>query len=138
MGRYAMNSNGPSAEFEGRSTARTSRERWLVALGGVLAGLAAFGIGEATYQIFQTVLVEQSLQGTKIWVPSLATTSAAVAKNGALAIGTLGVCLGLCLGAAGASDAKAHASGPQGRTSWRGARIGRGRGTIPGDLAMVL
>jgi hypothetical protein len=101
MGRYGMNSNGPGAAFDGRSTARTSRERWLVMLGGVLAGLVAFGIGEATYGIFRTVLVQQNLQGTIIWVPSLATNSAAVAKNGALAFGALGACLGLCLGVAG-------------------------------------
>lgn len=96
-----MNSNGPGAAFDGRSTARTSRERWLVALGGVLAGLAAFGIGEATYQRFKPVLVDQNLQGTIIHIPSLATTSVAVAKNGALAFGVLGACLGICLGAAG-------------------------------------
>jgi hypothetical protein len=96
-----MNSTGPGLEFDGRSTARTNRERWLVAFGGVLAGLVAFGTGEATYQKFRPALMQQNLMGNKIMAPTLETNHAAAVKNGALAFGVLGACLGVCLGAAG-------------------------------------
>ena len=96
-----MSSNGPGPAMVGRSTARTSRERWLVVLGGVLAGLIAFGAGEAVYQRFRPALVRQDLMGNKIMAPTLETKHAAVVKNSALTFGVLGACLGICLGAAG-------------------------------------
>ena len=37
---------------------RLDRARWLVALAGLVAGLAAFGIGEATYKVIAAKLVE--------------------------------------------------------------------------------
>jgi hypothetical protein len=96
-----MNFDGTGPAVGGRSTSRTSRERWLVALGGVLAGLAAFGVGEAAYQKFKPVLVRQDLMGNKIMVPTLETNRVAIVKNGALAFGSLGFCLAVCMGAAG-------------------------------------
>ena len=128
-----MNSNGPGQAFDGRSTARTSRERWLVVLGGVLAGLVAFGTGEATYQTFRPALVRQNLMGNKLMTPTLKTNHAAAVKNGALAFGVLGGCLGVCLGAAGGL-----ARGPRGRPSWRTPRRGAGIGPGAGlSLALL-
>jgi hypothetical protein len=96
-----MTSNGIGPALDRRSAARTRRERWFVMLGGVLAGLAAFAIGEVWYQAFPPELVQQDLMGNKIKSPTLKTNHAAAVKNGALAFGALGACLGLCMGATG-------------------------------------
>ncbi len=125
MGRFGMSSNGPGPAKVGRSTARTSRERWLVALGGVLAGLIAFGTGEAVYQRFRPALVRQDLMGNKIMAPTLETKHAAVVKNSALTFGVLGACLGICLGAAGGLA----------RGSTRAAVIGGSVGAVLGSAA---
>jgi hypothetical protein len=75
--------------------------RWLVVIGGLLAGLVGFAAGEATYQVFPAEKVEQNLMGSKIRAPNRATTTEAARRNGALTFGILGVCLGTCLGMAG-------------------------------------
>jgi hypothetical protein len=120
-----MNSNGPGPAFDGRSTARTSRERWLVALGGVLAGLAAFGAGEATHHRFQPERVQQDLMGNKIMGPTRETDHAANVKNSALAFAVLGACLGTGLGAAGGLA----------RRSTRGAVMGGLLGAVLGSAS---
>ena len=77
--------------------------RWLVMLGALLAGLAAFGIGELIYKIIPAEKVLQSVMMTnvKVMLPTRATEDAAAARNGALSFGLLGVCLGGALGIAG-------------------------------------
>jgi hypothetical protein len=79
------------------------RARWLVAIGGVLAGLIAFGIGEAVHDIIPVKLVLQDVMmtGKQAMLPSLETENAAMAQNAALTFGLLGVCLGASLGIAG-------------------------------------
>jgi hypothetical protein len=77
--------------------------RWLVPLAGLLAGLIAFGVGEAIYKVIPVELVLQDVMMTnqKVMLPSLKTENAAMAKNAALAFAVLGVCLGGLLGMAG-------------------------------------
>jgi hypothetical protein len=75
--------------------------RGLLAVGGVLAGLLAFGIGEAVYELIPAENVRQELMGRTKVSPTVATENVAASQNGALAFGVLGVCLGGCLGLAG-------------------------------------
>jgi hypothetical protein len=77
------------------------RARWLAILAGLLAGLVAFGIGEATYELIRAATVQQNLMGSIVNVPDRATSTVADARNAALAFAALGACLGGCLGVAG-------------------------------------
>src|SRR5271169_2842084 len=79
------------------------RARWLVALGGFLAGLISFGIGEPIHNVIPIKLVLQNIMmtGQKAMLPSLDTENEAMAQNAALAFGLLGLCLGAFLGIAG-------------------------------------
>jgi hypothetical protein len=70
-------------------------------LGGLLAGLLAFGLGELLHKRIPTELVPRDLMGTKIMVPSPDTITAAATKNAALTFGALGLCLAGSLGIAG-------------------------------------
>jgi hypothetical protein len=81
-------------------------ERWvrsLVMLGALLGGLVAFGIGEMIYKLIPAKKVLQSVMMTnaKVMLPTVATEEVAAARNGALAFGLLGLCLGGALGIAG-------------------------------------
>ncbi len=80
---------------------RYGRARWLAILAGLLAGLVAFGIGEATYELIPAEKVAQNLMGSIVMVGNRATNTVADARNGAIAFGVLGLCLGGCLGIAG-------------------------------------
>jgi hypothetical protein len=77
------------------------RARGWLALGGLLAGLAAFGAGEAVYKLIPAELVKTRTMGQIVIGPSAKTSAVAEVRNGALAFGLLGVCLGGFLGAAG-------------------------------------
>ncbi len=77
------------------------RARVLAIIGGLLAGLVAFTIGEGIHEIIPTEKVQRDLMGSKIWVPTRATSTEAARKNGALIFGVLGVCLGIGMGTAG-------------------------------------
>ena len=91
-----------AASWEGAND-RPGRARWLVALGGLMAGLVAFGVGEAMYKVIPVERVPQDVMMTnhKAMLPSLETENAAMAKNAALAFGVLGICLAGSLGMAG-------------------------------------
>lgn len=80
-----------------------SQVRWLVLLGALLAGLAAFFIGELVYKIIPVQKVLQSVMMTtaKVLAPTPATEATAAARNGAISFGVLGLCLGGALGIAG-------------------------------------
>ncbi len=80
--------------------ARLGRMRWFVAIGGLAAGLAAFGIGEATSELIPPDTVHMRVQGG-ISTTLSRSTPRVVTLNGALASGILGACLGGCLGIAG-------------------------------------
>jgi hypothetical protein len=80
---------------------RLFEARWLLLLGGLLAGLVAFGIGEAIYEIIPPELVEQDVSGNKVMLSTSATRIAAATKNSALTFGALGACLAGCLGIVG-------------------------------------
>lgn len=80
---------------------RIKRARWWVALAGLLAGLAAFGVGEIVYDLIPTEKEQVNTLGTLSMVPTAKTTIRAAIRNGALAFGALGVCLGGLLGIAG-------------------------------------
>ena len=83
--------------------ARLSRGKKLAALGGLLAGLASFGIGEAIYKMIPAKSVPQRVRmtGEEIMRPSIETMHTAAAQNAALAFGALGLCLGGLVGIAG-------------------------------------
>jgi hypothetical protein len=95
----------PSGLAATREEAKTSvsRARKLAALGGLLAGLASFGVGEAVYEIIPAEGIQQRDRrtGREFIGPSAETVNMAAAKNAALAFGALGLCLGGFLGIAG-------------------------------------
>jgi hypothetical protein len=92
---------GPIAGTPDGTDGRLDRARWLVALAGLVAGLAAFGIGEATYKIIPARRVALNTLGTITQNVTPETQSAAEVRNAALAFAVLGGCLGGCLGMAG-------------------------------------
>ena len=70
-------------------------------VGGLLAGLLAFGVGEAVHDLIPAAMVTQhALQLVRV-TPTVATENVAATRNGALAFGVLGLFLGGCLGLAG-------------------------------------
>ncbi len=81
------------------------RIRWvrtLTMLGGILAGLASFGVGEAIYHIIPAKLVLQTGHfGMKVMGATQQTQMTADAENASLAFGALGLYLGGFLGIAG-------------------------------------
>jgi hypothetical protein len=77
------------------------RARWLTAVSGLLAGLIAFGFGEATYKLIPGKSVAIPTMGTIVYAPTAATQAVADARNATIAFGALGFCLGGCLGIAG-------------------------------------
>jgi hypothetical protein len=77
------------------------RARWLLLTAGLLAGLAAFAIGERTRTLIPVEKVQQNLMGSVVNVVNLDTTAVAWRRNGSLTFGALGICLGLGLGVAG-------------------------------------
>jgi hypothetical protein len=95
-----VSSNRPDAVPNDRAAPET-RARWLVALGGLVAGLAAFGIGEATYKRIPARQVMLNTMGTIAPAITSETQSEADVRNAALAFAVLGACLGGCLGLAG-------------------------------------
>jgi hypothetical protein len=115
-------SNGAPASLAGResptqSTAMTEepddrleRARWLLALGGVVAGLAAFAVGEATYKWIPAQQVTYRAFGRMVTSATGATVMVADARNGALAFAVLGCWLGGCLGIAGGLARRAPAA----------------------------
>jgi len=92
----------PTATQEGAQVSH-NRAQWLVVLAALLAGLVTFGIGEMIYKIIPAEKVLQSVLMTnaKVMLPTQATENVAAARNGALAFGLLGLCLGGALGIAG-------------------------------------
>jgi hypothetical protein len=77
------------------------RARRLVALLGLIAGLAALFVGEAAYNLIPAKHVMMSMMGRTLPAITAEAQSVADARNGALAFGVLGACLGGCLGIAG-------------------------------------
>jgi hypothetical protein len=90
--------------------ARRARARWLAALAGVVAGLVAFGVGEAIYNVIPAAPVEQNISGNRVMLPNRATNKAADTQNAALAFGALGVCLAGFMGVAGGLARRSTAS----------------------------
>jgi len=111
-----------------------------VALAGLLAGLIAFGVGEAIYKVIPVELVLQDVMMTnqKAMLPSVKTENAAMAKNAALAFGVLGVSLGGLLGIAGGlarrSIATAVAAGLLGTVLGLSLGAGLSLGLLPSSL----
>jgi hypothetical protein len=98
-----MSSNAISREpaADDQAKDRLKRARWSVALAGLLAGLAAFGVGEIVFDLIPTDKEQVNTLGTLSMVPTAKTTSKAGTRNGALTFGLLGVCLAGSLGMAG-------------------------------------
>jgi hypothetical protein len=92
---------GESASGRGASEERLGRMRGRLAVAGLLAGLLAFGAGEAVYDLIPAGTVTQHALGLTKVSPTVATQTVAAARNGALTFGVLGLFLGGCLGLAG-------------------------------------
>ncbi len=92
---------GESASGRGASEERLGRTRGLLAVAGLLAGLLAFGVGEAVHDLIPTASVTQHALGLTKVTPTVATETVAAARNGAMAFGVLGLFLGGCFGLAG-------------------------------------
>ncbi len=92
---------GPVVGTTDGTADRLNRARWLVALAGLVAGLAAFGIGEATYKIIPARRIMLNTMGTIAPAVTAEHQTAADVRNAALAFAVLGGCLGGCLGLAG-------------------------------------
>jgi hypothetical protein len=97
----ANGQQGESTPGRGASEERLGRTRGLLAAGGLVAGVLAFGAGEAVYDLIPAGIVTQYALGLTKVSPSVATETVAAARNGALAFGVLGLFLGGCLGLAG-------------------------------------
>ena len=80
---------------------RLDRARWWLILGGLAAGLLAFAIGEATYELIPPKIVPINMMGHTTMGPSPETSERASVRNAAIAFGVFGVCLGGLLGIAG-------------------------------------
>jgi MFS family permease len=78
-----------------------SRARGWLAVAGLLAGIAAFGAGEAVYELIPAKKVQQKIMGQTVVAPTPETSGVASTQNAALTFGLLGVCLGGLVGAAG-------------------------------------
>jgi hypothetical protein len=76
------------------------RVRTLIAVSGIVAGLAAFGIGEATSELIPPDTVKFDFFGAAR-AQVTRDTQRVVTRTAALSFGVLGVCLGGCLGIAG-------------------------------------
>ncbi len=100
----------PPAKSRPEDAGRPRDARWLVALAGLIAGLAAFGIGEATYKLIPARRVTINTLGIISQSATAETLSVANVRNAALAFGVLGACLGGCRRSPGA---------------WRGGRRSR-------------
>jgi hypothetical protein len=98
-----MSSNAISREpaADNQTKDRLKRARWWIALAGLLAGLAAFGVGEIVFDLIPTEQEQINTLGTLSMVPTAKTMRKAATRNGALTFGLLGVCLGGLLGIAG-------------------------------------
>jgi MFS family permease len=111
-----MTSNGTDVAPENRPTLDTPKReqasddkagnslkratRW-VALAGLVAGLVAFGLGEAVYELIPTGREGVNTMGLILQLPTQRTTNLADTRNAALAFGLLGACLAGGLGIAG-------------------------------------
>jgi hypothetical protein len=77
------------------------RARLLIALGGLLAGLVAFGVGEWLFDLIPPTTVQQNISGNLVMLPNRETWIVADTRNGAINFALLGACLGGFLGVAG-------------------------------------
>lgn len=80
---------------------RLQRSRRYVLIGGLVAGLVAFGLGEALHELIPARLEAVDTMGHIVMAPTVKTSNIAATWNGAIAVGALGVCLGGALGIAG-------------------------------------
>lgn len=80
---------------------RLGRARRLLILGGLVAGLAAFGIGEATYNIIPARPMKQPFMGKTVSAVTPVTQLVADLQNASLAFAILGACLGATMGLVG-------------------------------------
>jgi hypothetical protein len=94
-------SHGEPVPRRGRVEGVLARAGVLLAGGGLLAGLLAFGVGETIFELIPAESVRQNFMGATRVSPTVATENVAATKNGALAFGVIGLCLGGCLGLAG-------------------------------------
>ena len=98
-GRLGAGPAGPGAVREGVSGG-LGLARILTVVAGIVAGLAAFAIGEHTAGLIPPDTVQFNFFGATRGIASR-DTPRVVMRTAALAFGVLGLCLGGCLGIAG-------------------------------------
>jgi hypothetical protein len=91
---------GPSALSRGVARCGLGGLRTLVAVSGIIAGLAAFGIGEATREWVPPEKVRTNFFGAVRERVTRDSPRVAI-RTAALAFGVMGLCLGGCLGITG-------------------------------------
>jgi hypothetical protein len=101
-------------------------------LAGLLAGLLAFGLGEALLDYFPPQNVPQTLSGAVVMRPTVQTIDVAEGKNAALTFALFGAVLGLLLGLAGSLLNPARVG------RWRGPMVGALLGGVLGAVLPLL
>ena len=107
---------------------RLRAARWPLMVGGLVAGLAAFGIGEATYNIIPARQVLQNTMGHMLLAITPADKQVADTHDAALAFGILGAASAAAWGESGPLSSFDRVGGG-GRSAGRGS--GRGPGGRP-------
>lgn len=110
----ALRAEGTDEHEKSALSGRASQEslrraRGLLAVGGLLAGVLAFVVGEAVYELIPAAAVTQTALGLTRVTPTVATENVARVRNSALAFGVLGLFLGGCRGLARRSSFAATA-----------------------------
>ncbi len=85
----------------GNAGSHFGRARLWLALGGRAAGLVAFSVGELVYELIPAAKEKTRIMGQVVIAPTAVTMNVATTRNGTLAFGLLGACLGGFLGIAG-------------------------------------
>ncbi len=109
------------------------RVRWMAVLAGLLSGLAAFGLGEAVYNVVPAKQIMMNTMGTSAMAVTGENQSLAVVRNGAIACGVLGLWLGGILGMAGGVSRGSRSS------TWKAGLLGSILGaSLAGCVALAV
>jgi hypothetical protein len=109
------------------------RARWFAALAGLVAGLVAFGIGEATHRSIPARKIVLDAKGKVMPAIPGTTESVAAVRNGAIVSGELGLCLGGILGIAGGLSRGSRSA------AWRAGALGSTVGAaLAGGISLAL
>jgi hypothetical protein len=109
------------------------RARWFAALAGLVAGLVAFGIGEATHRSIPARKIILDAKGKVMPAIPGTTESVAAVRDGAIVSGELGLCLGGILGIAGGLSRGSRSA------AWKAGALGSTVGAVlAGGITLAL